>query len=636
MIEKLKTPENLIKIGILFGVFLFVLTISLLSPKIFSSFQIQEIVIAEETVLISGGTIIVDDNSSLSGLSLTIPENAYTSEVLVTISTEDISDVEFVEHFNPITPLITIDNLHEFSEEPMILSIPININTETDFVMAFFYNPETEELEAIPTVDFDNNQITISTSHFSSVIVSSITIEELKEIEIESEGADSGFTPGVDDWNFTNYGSSLEPGGHCAGQSVTAIYYYNKIKGELEEEPLWNRFDNNGLYDTPDFWEDDSNAYQYASVVQNNLDFTTDEFKEFIEYSNEDDINVYNAFLYAIHVTGNPQLIVIYSKDMAGDITGGHALILYKVKDGKLYVADPNFPGQTDRYINFNSFDILEDYSSGANASDIAASGATLYSDFIFIGISAFIDFNTIDTYYQKMIDGSLRLGNFQFSFYNYVSSAPSAGAEVLTSVNGLITIASNYNETVIDIYKDKLVLMGTIYAQDIYIDVYLDTTLVVSNKTPNSNNDFHYAVDLKEGKNNIGFAIYQLINGELKYVTFERIEYNYLGEVASPEEKIVGKFDFDFSDSTEPIDTESTIEIFSNGTYTAKIIALDNCTFMCFDYQETGTWALHEQIDKSYLLVLTYGEGTSTYYVSSDFNTITFNGNDGFVYKKE
>jgi len=38
---------------------------------------------------------------------------------------------------------------------------------------------------------------------------------------------DSGFRPGIDDWEFTNYGSYITPDGECEGQSLTALWYYD-------------------------------------------------------------------------------------------------------------------------------------------------------------------------------------------------------------------------------------------------------------------------------------------------------------------------------------------------------------------------------------------------------------------------
>ena len=158
--------------------------------------EIDKIIITEEFIPPSGGTISIDNDSIINGLILDIPSGSYSEGLDVRINVSDISNIDFVEGFNPETPLIIIDNLHQFSNIPMTLSIPITIDTNTQYAMAFFYDTETEKLEAIPTISLDSNQITISSSHFSSIIVSSITIEELEEMDIDTLSADSGFRPG--------------------------------------------------------------------------------------------------------------------------------------------------------------------------------------------------------------------------------------------------------------------------------------------------------------------------------------------------------------------------------------------------------------------------------------------------------
>ena len=57
---------------------------------------------------------------------------------------------------------------------------------------------------------------------------------------------DSGFRPGVDDWQFTNYGSYVAPTGHCEGQSVSAIWYYVNQRLGGGASPLYGLYDDNG------------------------------------------------------------------------------------------------------------------------------------------------------------------------------------------------------------------------------------------------------------------------------------------------------------------------------------------------------------------------------------------------------
>jgi len=79
---------------------------------------------------------------------------------------------------------------------------------------------------------------------------------------------DSGFRPGIDDWQFPNYGSYITTNGNCEGQSLSAMwYYYNQPDGK--DLCLYGRYDNNGNQPaTPSFWQDDSLAIRFCSVIQ--------------------------------------------------------------------------------------------------------------------------------------------------------------------------------------------------------------------------------------------------------------------------------------------------------------------------------------------------------------------------------
>jgi len=66
------------------------------------------------------------------------------------------------------------------------------------------------------TVAQDAGSITLATRHFSKFFISAI------DLNLLDQDIDSGYQPGVDDWQFVNNGSFIEKGGHCAGQSVSS------------------------------------------------------------------------------------------------------------------------------------------------------------------------------------------------------------------------------------------------------------------------------------------------------------------------------------------------------------------------------------------------------------------------------
>ncbi|GAB1371795.1 hypothetical protein MASR1M45_18570 [Candidatus Kapaibacterium sp.] len=106
----------------------------------------------------------------------------------------------------------------------------------------------------MPLDSYDQTSVTVLTRHFSTskltagsiiskdapvlqsdeaytkMLVSSMRESLIKQTPVIS----SGFRLGVDDWEFVNRGSYISPGGHCAGQTMGALWYYYemKLKGE--------------------------------------------------------------------------------------------------------------------------------------------------------------------------------------------------------------------------------------------------------------------------------------------------------------------------------------------------------------------------------------------------------------------
>ncbi len=85
-----------------------------------------------------------------------------------------------------MTPLITIENGRDFANEPMTLEVPIE-KDDDEFAMAFYYDTETGELEGIPTVELENDHITIVTCHFCDLVVTKEKPERITEADSDAE-----------------------------------------------------------------------------------------------------------------------------------------------------------------------------------------------------------------------------------------------------------------------------------------------------------------------------------------------------------------------------------------------------------------------------------------------------------------
>ena len=301
----------------------------------------------------------------------------------------------------------------------MVIRVPVNI-PEGYIAMGFFYDPKTGNIESMPLSSFDAESVTVSTLHFSSFFISMI------EKVLLEKPVDSGFLPGVDDWQFVNRGSYIEPNGHCAGQSATAQWYY-LVKPDGADVHLFNLYDNNGQQKTPELWQDDSFGYRLCSVVQKDythvisqvdspdakwLALTGISYKqnvvndnitwEKIEVPSLGDEFTRGLFAYGIMVTGQPQQVAIFSN--AG---GGHAMLVYRVDKDNLYIADPNYPGNTDRRIAFSN-GTFTPYNSGANGDEIAKGYGKSYEKILFYPVVAMLPKDKIEQRWAEFKDGTI------------------------------------------------------------------------------------------------------------------------------------------------------------------------------------------------------------------------------------
>jgi len=370
-----------------------------------------EIPLALETVEPSGGTVTVDKpGDPLDGMEIQVPAGAYPDSQQFAVSSAPVDGHDFGEYFTPATPLISIRNASDYSGELMTVTIPVEV-PQDHFAMAFYYDDAAGTLEGIPFNGMDEHSITVVTRHFSDIIVSIIDntlLDDLLKTDI-----DSHFRPGIDDWQFTNYGSYIAKGGHCAGQSATELWYFCE-QPDGKDLTLYNRYDNNGVKPaTPDLWQDDSYGYRLASTVQKDINWDSFGVTFQVEMTGADDELMWKAFAYSIQMSGEPQFVGIVSN--AGD---GHAMVVYRVHKNELYIADPNYPGNTGRRIEYSG-GAFKPYNSGANAEEIKAGNGKAYERIGYCGKTAMVDWNVLDARWNEFKAGTI--GNDRFPQYHYV-----------------------------------------------------------------------------------------------------------------------------------------------------------------------------------------------------------------------
>lgn len=484
----------------------------------------------QQVIASTGGTITVSNaQSPVNGMTITVPSGAYDESKKFKISTQAIKSHTFGANFTPVTPLINIDNGHAFANETMTVSIPISIASD-EFAMAFYYDKKTGELEGVPIVSLDNTHITIAANHFCDIAVAKVKKNAMGGLDIET-----GFKPGLDDWQFVNRGSEIAQGGHCAGQSISAMwYYYERYLGSGDRR-LYGLFDDNNYgYNTKNFWQDDSWAYRFASATQANIDWDSRMRDITTTLGNVGDNLTYLALEYAMMMTGEPQYISIaaYKTDTDGKTNRlGHAIIAYRIADGKIYTDDPNYPGATNRFITYAQ-STLKPYSSGLNADDINDGNAVLFTEIRYLAKSAMVDWGKMSALYSQMLDGTV--GNDLFPAITYdllVKYNEVTGESKWEKCPTEIKTDADTTAKVNEQYRGKAVIQVSSGYNNQYSSLYtgLEPVQTVLSRSPGPNGYVMYIITLKKGVNDIGILTeFKNSAGKYKYSEFQRIKIIY------------------------------------------------------------------------------------------------------------
>ncbi len=376
--------------------------------------------LAAQAIGAAGGTIAVSrPGEPLDGLRLEVPAGAFAGDRTVTISSRPVTGSDYGPLVTPAGPLVTIDDGGGYADGLLRLRIPATI-PDGAVAGVFYYDEVTGRLEGLPTVAVDATGITIATRHFSGLLPA-IATGGLPDT------VDSGFRPGVDDWQFTNRGSIIAPGGHCSGQAVSAMYYYTERRRAIGAASLFGTYDDNGGTPTPALWVDDSDGYRLASMVQHDTDFDSWAAKLFENSEKTPDAIHRMALRYAMAVTGEPQQLLIYDANGGS----GHAITAYRVTRDRIFVADPNYPGRLRTIRWDDATQDLLTYSSGTNAASIAQDGAVAYEQLLYSAKSAIADWGRIGQRWAEFDAGTVGDGTFPGFVVEALAGKDAAGKEV-------------------------------------------------------------------------------------------------------------------------------------------------------------------------------------------------------------
>jgi len=369
----------------------------------------------EEKMSPGGGVITISNESSMiNGFSIDVAEDSFEEDTDFSISAAAVLSHGFEPDLVIISPLINIDNGENYSQELIMVTMPCVVPKDV-IPVAFYYHDEDKSLEYIPVMDFNEQSITVGVKHFSDLVFGYF---ENKYID-DAVSVDTGFLPGVDDFSFVNYGSAITQRGNCFGESIASIWYYNNQK--KSQGSLYGRFDNFGKnpdfdFETKAFQFDDVMAYRLASMSQ--YLFAVSPATTQTDW----DVSRWNAMrtsdqvrfdqLVALMKFKGPQVLLIQRVDENKVMHNFHAVIAYRVDRNRIYVADPNKPGQRDRYIEIEN-GRFKPYSSADNAQDLEAGNAVNYNVFSAFGETSMFDQNRMRQLWQELNDRTV--GDDQF-----------------------------------------------------------------------------------------------------------------------------------------------------------------------------------------------------------------------------
>ncbi len=438
-----------------------------------------------------------------SGLSISIPDGALSGDTAFHVQQATITGADFGGLVTPITPLYLVNDGEAALSALVTLTMSAAIPAGA-LAMGFSYDDTAGTITPLIPISQDGSSLTVGATHFSSLFGA------LVDSTVLPTTADSGFRPGKDDWEFTNFGSYVAPGGHCNGQSSTAIWYYVNQYRKAAAHRLYGVYDNNGQgTKTPDFWPDDSYGYRFASAVQ--VDpvanpFSSQYFRNFLHEPN--DRATYETFRAAISTSAEPQLVWIGND--ARHVA--HAMVVYRVEKDQLFVADPNYPARLRTIPYDPATGKLGPYSSGENAAEILANGGKLYTRFTYLPWRSRTSEEGIAAHWEEFKAGAA--GDAVFPPYEL---------DALTADNSLDTLVDGYRTA------EKTLTVQLMMSSYRTMQIYRGTSA-----TPLGPWGSSQRIELQDGENALGVLVYGRTGDVWAYLNFVRLKVNLVA-AASP-----------------------------------------------------------------------------------------------------
>lgn len=482
----------------------------------FEQFSASSPIIEYETpILVDEGSfdsnscekIINNPESPINGLKIEVPAGAFDGSVKIKVSVSNITSTRLPTNFTTLTPMISLNSEGKTANEPILITIPAAVSSDK-VPVAVRFDPVTGDLESIPITAVNDGSVTVATndpsgsqgplgnirrSVIGTVFDTGIIIGDIAVANLPNS-IDSGFRPGTHTWKNPNYGSIACSEGHCAGAVLSEAWCYGK--GIVPA--LYGNYDS---FSTSEIWEDDKRAIRLNSIVQKDIDWASVSVRLSRIISGIDDGLTFNMFKASLYVTTKPQYISMRNG------TSGHALLVYRVEDNSLYIADPNYP-HTERKLSLTN-NAFEPFSAALNRNGAAEN----YTIFHHIGMWSLIDSSKMSRRWTEFQSGTIGNGKFpecilfarssDLSFIELTDDFSTQGCHVSNSTRGLeICLKENGK-------------FSTLWGLWLYSQDSPNYTLPLSRDAQSLPDRQIFTIPLAPGKNKVGFRIGLIPEGQ-------------------------------------------------------------------------------------------------------------------------
>ncbi len=350
-----------------------------LTARITATVGATPVSVATQTIGTAGGTLTVTTpGSPLNGFTIIVPAAAVPAGTAFTVSTRPVPALP--AGLTAASPIIDIDGPTSKSDSTMTVKIPA-LGGGAGILHAYIIASDNS-LVPVSTTSSDAGSVTVKMRYF--FVPSTGSVLRLGAITNETAASRtslilarwlvpnapsfaSGFGITRDNVSFVNLGSFSAPGGFCAGSTFLSGSWFVRPNKGLTARAQFPGFLTSAETNNWQYTDQLNPAVRLASFLQQPFGVIERSINWFKPTYAQTGKAFWDNVLVQIGLYQQPVFIVILDATQ----TTGHAILAYSidVAQERIYVSDPNFPENTQRYIQYHSnTGILDPYLSQANA----------------------------------------------------------------------------------------------------------------------------------------------------------------------------------------------------------------------------------------------------------------------------